>query len=277
VAGIKVVTDSASDIPSDLLARHNIEAVPLGVRLGDQDLTRATPEEFWRAGRASDGIAETSAPSPGAFAEAFLRARDEGFTGVCCMTISSSVSATYQAACSGADEVQENIAVRVVDSRHGTMGGEGLLTLEAVEKARTLTDLEALCDALRAEIANLQTIGALDTLEFLRRGGRIGSAQAFVGSMLSIKPVVELRNGVIEGASRQRTRGRSLRYLADRVEAALPIARLGVCHADAKDIDEFLAMLAPLFPPEKTETGYIGPLVGAHTGPGTIAVGLLRC
>jgi fatty acid-binding protein DegV len=81
-----------------------------------------------------------------------------------------------------------------------------------------------------------------------------------------------MRNGVIEGESRQRTRARSLRYLADKVAAALPIRKLAVTHADAKDIDAFLAMLAPLFPPEKTITTYIGPVIGTHLGPGTIVV-----
>jgi DegV family protein with EDD domain len=149
---------------------------------------------------------------------------------------------------------------------------EGLLALDAAERAREVLDLDALCDAVSAQIATLQAFGALDTLEYLRRGGRIGSAQAFFGSLFSVKPVITMRNGVIEGESRQRTRARSLRYLADKVAAALPIRKLAVTHADAEDIDAFLAMLEPIFPAEKTVTTYIGPVVGAHFGPGTIVV-----
>jgi DegV family protein with EDD domain len=275
VAGIKVVTDTMSDIPRDLLAAHNIDAIPLDVRLGDEDLTRATPEEFWRAVRATGAIAETSAPSPGAFTQAFLRASDEGFDGVCCVTLSSSVSGTYQAACLGATEAKRDIEVRVIDSRFGTMG-EGLLVLDAAEKARETGDLDALCDAVSAEIANVEAFGTLDTLEYLHRGGRIGSAQAFIGSLLSLKPVIELRNGVIEGLSRQRTRARSLRYLIDRVAASFPIRKLAVTHADAEDIDAFLALLKPVFPAEETLTAYLGPVAGTHLGPGTIVVSLLR-
>ena len=275
MAGIKVVTDSMSDIPSDLLVAFNIDVVPLDVRLGAEDLTRATPEEFWRRVRATGAIAKTAAPSPGVFKQAFIRARDEGFDGVCCVTLSSSLSATFQAACSGANEAKGDIPVRVIDSRFGTMG-EGLLALDAAERARGINNLDALSDAVSAEIARLQAFGRVDSLEYLRRGGRIGSAQALLGSLLSIKPIVELRNGVIEGESRQRTRAKSLRYLADRVAAALPIRRLAITHADAEDVDAFLALLEPIFPTEKTITAYMGPVAGAHLGPGTIAVSLQR-
>jgi DegV family protein with EDD domain len=278
VAGIKVVTDSVSDIPPYLLARYNIDVVPLDVRLGTEgpkELIGITPEEFWRRVRATGAFTETSAPSPGAFIQAFLRARDEGFNGVCCVTFSSAMSSTYQAACLGAKEVQGDVAVRVIDSRWGTMA-EGLLALDAAERAREVLDLDALCDAVSAQIATLEAFGALDTLEYLRRGGRIGSAQAFFGSFFSVKPVITMRNGVIEGESRQRTRARSLRYLADKVAAALPIRKLAVTHADAKDIDAFLVLLEPIFPAEKTITTYIGPVVGAHFGPGTIVVCLQR-
>jgi DegV family protein with EDD domain len=275
VAGIKVVTDSMSDIPSDLLVAFNIDVVPLDVRLGTEDLTRATPEEFWRRVRATGAIAKTAAPSPGAFTQAFRRARDEGFNGVCCVTLSSSLSGTFQAACSGANEAKGDISVRVIDSRFGTMG-EGLLVLDAAERAREINDLDVLCNAVSAEIASVEAFGTVDSLEYLHRGGRIGSAQAFIGSLFSIKPIVGLRNGVIEGESRQRTRARSLRYLAERVAAALPIRKLAIIHADAEDVDAFLALLKPVFPTEKTITAYMGPVAGAHLGPGTIVVCLQR-
>lgn len=274
MGGIKLVTDSASDIPGDLLAEYGIDSVPLDVRLGTEGpeaLAGIGPEEFWRRVRASGAIPETSAPSPGAFTQAFHRARDEGYGAVCCVTLSSSLSGTYQAACAGASEVRNDIAVRVIDSRLVTMG-EGLLVLGAVEKARKTQDLDALCDAVTAEIPTMSVFGTLDTLENIRRGGRIGSAQAFVGSVLSIKPVIECRDGVIEGESRQRTRARSLRYLADKVADGRPIRKLAVVHADAEDIDEFLDMLKPVFPPEETLTAYIGPVVGAHAGLGLIGV-----
>ncbi|MGD0439022.1 MAG: DegV family protein [Acidimicrobiales bacterium] len=271
--GVKVVTDNVSDIPSDLLAEYDIDVVPLEVRLGPdaEAISGMTPEEFWRRVRATGAMAETSAPAPGAFAQAFRRARKDGFDAVCCVTFSSELSSTYQAACLGAKEVEQDIAVRVIDSRWGTMA-EGLLVLNAAEKARGTLELDVLCEAVLGQIATIQAFGTLDTLEYLRRGGRIGSARAFFGSLLSVKPVIAMRDGVIEGESRQRTRSSSLRYLADKVAAALPIDRLAVVHADAADLEAFLAMLAPVFPPEKTIKAYIGPVIGTHLGPGTVAV-----
>ena len=115
-------------------------------------------------------------------------------------------------------------------------------------------------------------MGTLDTLENLRRGGRIGSAQALLGSLLSIKPVVEVRNGVVEGESKQRTRSRSLQYLADRVLSGEPPARLAVVHAAADDVGLVIEKLRSITPPDGIVVNTIGPVVGAHTGLGTIGV-----
>jgi len=106
----------------------------------------------------------------------------------------------------------------------------------------------------------------------LRRGGRIGSAQAFFGSLLSIKPIIDVRDGIVAGESRQRTRSRSLRYLADKIIEAGPLERLAVAHAAAADLDVFLEMLAPVHPARELVVTYIGAVIGAHTGPGTIGV-----
>ena len=115
-------------------------------------------------------------------------------------------------------------------------------------------------------------LGALDTMENLRRGGRIGSAKALFGSLLSIKPIIEIRDGVVEAESRQRTRTRSLEYLADKVTQAGPLEGLAVAHAAAPDLDVFLEMLAGTFPPEDIIVSYIGPVIGTHAGPGCIGV-----
>ncbi len=275
---VRVVTDSASDLPAELIARHEITVVPLDVRLGDYDVAemrRIDPAEFWRRAGASDALAETSAPSPGAFRDAFLAARAQGCDGAVCVTISSRLSATYQAASAGATEVGDAIAVEVVDSRFATMG-EGLLVLEAAERAARGETAAQIARGVREAIADVATLGTLDTLDFLRRGGRIGTAQALVGSLLSIKPVVEVRDGAVEGESRQRTRARSFRYLADKVAALAPVKRLAVVHAAAPDLGEFLALLAELDLGVEPIVSYIGPVIGAHTGPGTVGVCVQR-
>jgi DegV family protein with EDD domain len=248
------------------------------VRLGDvgsDELRNARAEEFWVRAASSDALAETSAPSPGAFAEAFLTLRQHGCDAVICVTISSDLSATYQAARSGAEEVAGEIPVDVVDSRFATLG-EGLLVLEAASQADAGTDLAGIGENLRRLTGKIEVLGTLDTLDNLRRGGRIGSAQAFLGSLLSIKPVVEVRNGVVEGESRQRTRGRSLQYLSDKVHAAGPLHRLAIVHAMASDVAKMQALLDDIEVDEPVITAIMGPVIGAHTGAGTIGVALQR-
>lgn len=275
---IGVVTDSASDLPAALAQSAGITVVPLDVRLGDQPvetIRSLPPAEFWRLAAASPDLPETSAPAPGAFAEAFGAARDAGAEGVICVTISSALSATYEAARQAASSFEGEFPVEVVDSRSATMG-EGLLVLEAVERANGDADLSSIATAVRSAVDRSAVVGTLDTLENLRRGGRIGSAQAFIGSLLQVKPVIEVRDGVVEGESRQRTRARSLQYLAGKVRDAGPLSRLAVVHAAAEDLAAFLELLQPVSLDHELVVSFIGPVIGAHTGVGTVGVCWLR-
>ncbi len=274
MAGIRVVTDSAGDLPTKLVEQHDIRIVPLDVRLGDwgpDEMRLIEPAEFWRRCAITDALPETSAPSPGAFAECFSQAADDGCTGVVCLTLSAGLSATYQAACSGAAELRERIDIRVVDTRFVTLG-EAMIVLEAAEVAAETGDLDATEAAAQALVSKVRVLGALDTMENLRKGGRIGSARALLGSLLSIKPIIEIRDGVVEAESRQRTRTRSLEYLASKVKQAGPLDGLAVAHAAAPDLDVLLGMLAAIFPPEDILVSYIGPVIGTHAGPGCIGV-----
>src|SRR5437588_673111 len=114
--------------------------------------------------------------------------------------------------------------------------------------------------------------GALDTLENLKKGGRVGGAQALIGSMLSIKPIIEVRDGQVEPESKQRTRSRALRYLADKIRQEGNVENLAVMHGDAPDLDEFIEMLEPLVARERMVVGDIGAVIGAHAGPRVIGV-----
>ena len=270
---IGVVTDSASDLPAALAAEHGIVVVPLSVRLGglgDAELRDVSPERFWELEKGAETLAVTSAPAPGDFAQAYETLRDQGCSGIVCVTISSELSATYQAARAGAEAVT-GIEVKVIDSRTATMG-EGILALEAVGAAAAETDLDVVAEQVRERAGDIEVIGTLDTLENLRRGGRIGSAQAFIGSMLSIKPVVEGRDGRVEAESRQRTRARSLRYLADKATQAGPLVRLSVVHAAAADIGEFIELIDARQLGVAPIVTAMGPVIGAHTGRGTVGV-----
>ena len=277
-ARIRVVTDSAADLDRAVAAEHGVSVVHLDVRLGafGPDITSTwSPEEFWERSARIAELPETSAPSPGAFKEAFSALADEGAEGIVCITLSSKLSATYQAAVVGAESVTDGIRVRVVDSQFATMA-EGLTVLDAVATAEAGGDFEAVAAAAVASSGRMQLFGTLDSLDNLRKGGRLGSAQALLGGLLDIKPVLEIRDGVLELESRPRTRSRSFERLASKVREAEDLERLAVVHAAASDVDSFVELLAASFPRDRISVGWLGPVIGTHVGRGTIAVAAQR-
>jgi DegV family protein with EDD domain len=274
MADIRVVTDSACDLPDQVLAELGIELVPLRIRFGAEefvDRTELSTKEFWSRCRSFDGLPETSAPSPGQFQHAFESMQAQGADGVVCINLSSKMSATIEAARQAARAVEGSFPVRVVDSLSVTFG-EGLVVLEAAEQAARGGDLDEVAAAAERVVGVIKVYGVIDTLENLKKGGRIGGAQALLGSLLSVKPVIQVQEGVVEQESKQRTRRRALEYLAAKVRSAGPIARLAVCGADAPDMDEFLKMLEGAHPTSKVLVGDIGPVIGTHAGPGTVGV-----
>ncbi|MGO9028365.1 MAG: DegV family protein [Acidimicrobiales bacterium] len=277
MARVRVVTDSASDLPAALAAQYDVAVVPLSIRFGSEEFVDGSvlsPDEFWARCAASAVLPETSAPSPGAFQDAFVAAADAGYDGVVCLTLSSGVSATYQSARTAADTVGDRIPVRVVDSRTMTMG-YGLVVLEAAELAATGATLDEVVARVEELLPRTQVYGVVDTLEHLEKGGRIGGARALLGSLLSIKPVVTVVGGVVGEESKQRTRSRSLRYLADKAKGVGSISRIAVCNGAAADIDVFLDMLADVKSEHPLVVVDLGPIIGTHTGPGTVGLCLV--
>jgi DegV family protein with EDD domain len=274
MARIRVVTDSACDLSGSTADLPDLTVVPLSIRFGSEEFvdgTTLSTDDFWARCAASSVLPETSAPSPGAFQEAFLAAADGGYDGVLSISLSGGVSATYQAAVAAAKAVADRIPVRAVDTRSLTMG-LGLMAMDLVDLASTgatLDEMEARVDAL---IPRTKVFGVLDTLDHLEKGGRIGGARALLGSLLSIKPVVTLVDGVVEEESKQRTRSRSLRYLADKTKDSPPISRLAVCSGAAADLDVFLDMVKDVPTEHPLMVTDLGPVVGTHTGPGTIGM-----
>ncbi len=271
---VRVVTDSACDLPDDALAGLGIGVVPLHVRFGSTELVdrqEITTKEFWTRCASSAELPQTAAPSPGAFREAFAAMAEQGAGAIVCVTLSSKLSATNAAATQAARSLSGELRVEVFDSLSVTLG-QGLIVLAAAEAAASGASLdEVLVVAARTQ-ARLRVLGAIATLENLRKGGRIGGAAAALGGLLSIKPVVEVRAGVVEQESRQRTRARSLRYLVEKVASAGPLERLAAMGADAEDFGDFLDMLAGTRSTHPLLVGEIGPVVGTHAGRGTIGV-----
>lgn len=270
---VRIVTDSSCDLPQELADALGIEIVPLTIRFGDEefvDRRELSTEEFWSRCAASSVLPETAAPPPGEFEAAFRRLADDGATGIACITLSRDLSATIQSAEVGAKGVADVVPVRVLDSRSLTMG-LGMICVAAARLAAEGQGLEEIADAVADLSARTRVYGALDTLDNLRKGGRIGGAQALLGSLLSIKPVIEVSSGRVEPESRQRTRAKALSYLIDKVRAQGAVENLAVMHADTDDVDAFVARLAPLYEGEIV-VGDIGPVIGTHGGRGTMGV-----
>ncbi len=274
MAAIRLVTDSACDLPAELAEAHGIDIVPLTVRFGDEELVDRrdlSPRQFWERMAASEVLPETAAPSPGAFEEAYRRAAQDGCEGVVCVTLSAALSATFEAAQVAARAVADAIPVRVVDSRAVTMA-QGLMAVRGAEVAERGGGLEDVVAEIEGLVPRTRTFAALDTLENLKRGGRIGGAQALLGSMLSVKPVIEVADGKVEPEGRPRTRGKALQYLADKVRQHQPVETLAVMHGDAPDVDAMLDLLAPLHPRDRIVLGDVGAVIGTHAGPRVMGV-----
>jgi DegV family protein with EDD domain len=274
MANLRVVTDSSCDLPPALAEQHQIDIVPLTIRFGEEefvDRRDLTPAQFWSRVAASPVLPSTAAPAPGAFEDAYRRAVADGCEGVVAITLSGDLSATHQSAELAAKTLDGVLPIRVIDSRSLTLA-LGMLCVTAAQRAERGDDLDTVATAIEDLRARTRVFAALDTLENLKKGGRIGGAAALLGSMLSIKPVIQIVNGVVEEESKQRTRSRSLRYLADKVRDAGAIEQLAVLHGDAPDLEEFLALVAAVHPRDDVIIGDIGAVIGAHSGPRAIGV-----
>ncbi|MEO5678866.1 MAG: DegV family protein [Acidimicrobiales bacterium] len=274
---VRVVTDSGSDLPPALCEELGIEVVPLTIRFGDEALTDRqdlTAAEFWARCQAAPALPETAAPSPGTFQEACRRAQAGGADGVVVVTLSAKMSATIQAAQLAAEALAGDPPVRVVDSGNASLG-EGMVALVAARAAAAGGSLDEVEEAARSAARRTTLFAAIDTLDNLRRGGRIGGAQALLGGLLSIKPLITVSadtGGEVAEAGKQRTRAKALNVLLDKVRAVGPVEALGLMHAEAPDVDQLLARLDDIVPREDIIVADVGAVIGTHVGPGCIGV-----
>jgi DegV family protein with EDD domain len=271
---VAIVTDSACDLTLEQADQRNVRVVPLTIRFGDHefvDREDLSTKEFWDRMAIDPTMPETAAPSPGAFKQAFIDEAEAGADGVVCVTLSSKLSATYQAANIAATSVADQIEVHVVDSLSVTVG-LGLMVMTAADRASEGRTLEEISSELIGVRGRTRVFAIVESLEFLKRGGRIGGAQALLGSLLSIKPIIELRDGTVEVESKQRTRGRALAYLASKALDAGPLDRLAMASAMTSDAHQLATRLAAADCEDELVVSDIGPVIGAHAGPGTIGV-----
>jgi DegV family protein with EDD domain len=277
---VAIVTDSASDLPPALAAELGIRVVPLVVSFGTQsfragvDLSTA---DFWARMLAPDApFPTTAAAAPGAFAEAFSAVFAAGADAVVCVTVGSRLSGTFAAAEIGAREhpLRE---IHLVDSASASMG-VGLLAMIGAEEAAAGAPGREIAATLRERARDLDLFVALDTLEYLRRGGRLSAARAAIGTMLSVKPIITVVDGQVETAERVRTRARARERVIELVTAR-PVERIAILQTVTDDIDGFRDEVVRRLPggvdPAQVSIETVGPSVGPHLGPGAVGAAFL--
>ena len=270
---VQIVTDSAADLSPTLAAEHGVRVIPLTIRFGDEEFVDGVnldAAQFYEKMAASDVMPSTAAPAPGAFEAAF---REAGASGdpVVCINLSSALSATMQSAENGARAVRDDLDVRVVDSLSITagLGMQVLAASRAAAAGASADEVVAIVEDLRART---RVFGALNTLDNLKKNGRIGGAQAMIGSLLSIKPIIDISTGSVEEAAKQRTRRRSMEWLRDRLFQEPDVETVAVAHGMATDVDDLVDLLSPRYSADQIQRWVIGPVIGSHGGPSVVGL-----
>lgn len=274
---VAVVTDSTAYLPAELSGANDLTVVPLTVVLnGDEGLEgiQIFPDEVARALGARRVAVSTSRPSPAQFADAYRELIDAGADGIVSVHLSAKLSGTYESASLAADEVGAKVAV--VDSKTTGMG-LGFAALAAVAAARQGASWDSVRQAAVDHAARVTTLFYVDTLEFLRRGGRIGAASALLGTALSVKPILHVQDGAIVVRDKVRTAGRALARLVDLAVDASGDGEvdLAVHHLGTPDRAAALADAVAMRLGDRLRDCYvseIGAVVAAHVGPGVAGV-----
>lgn len=271
---VQVITDSTADVPPDLVKRLGITVIPCLVRFGERfyrngvDLTR---DAFYALLQRSP--VATSQPSVGVFEETYRQAAEQGRQ-IISIHAAGKLSGIYNAACSAARNLPHGV-IEVIDSRSVSLGA-GMLAVAAAEAAQRGEPLSAIAARIREMAGRVRMLAVLDTLEYVRRGGRVSWALALIGSLLSVKPLVMLKEGRVDLLERPRTFSAALRRLVERVRGLGPLEQLWVLHTQAPESAQRLAdMLADIFPRERMRLVEAGVTVAAHAGPGAVGVACL--
>ena len=276
---VRIVTDSTADLPPAIVDELGITVVPLHVFFGDEayeDGVTITKDEFYRKLTAHGAATPTtSAPSAGAFAAAYKTASGNADE-VVSIHLSSELSATYTSALLGREQSAMAERIEVVDS--GTVSAAlGLLVIEAATMARQGASSADVVRAVRDCIPRTWFFGALETLEYLRRGGRIGRAAAFLGSMLQVKPIIGFHDGAVYPIERARGRSRALERVRRLIADYGSMARVAVGHTTDEEgmraVEGFVREYAPNMPVSRFQCG---ATIGAYLGPDAFGLALIQ-
>jgi len=275
---VRIVTDSVADLPPQVTEELGITVVPLNVRFGDKvyrDGIDLTAEQFYDRLVHSKILPVTSVPSPGSFAEAYDKLAEETDE-ILAIIVSSKLSGTYDVALQSIGLMKRKCRVEVIDSQQAVMA-EGFIVIAAAKAANTGASFDEVVDIAHRSIPRVDFRAAFDTLEYLKRGGRIGKAQALLGSILKVNPIISLKDGVVFPAGRERSRAKAIDHLYNFAMSYSHIEEMAIEDAACPDDAETLAeRLSSKFPKERIYRSKTTPVIGTHTGPGSLLVSVLE-
>ena len=264
-----VVTDSTADLPDEWRSRYGIEVVPLKVLFGTEtfrDRVDMTDAQFFERLAAASKLPTTSAPSPGDFAEVYQRLAKD-YEACVSIHIGTQLSATAEAARVGAESV-DGFKVQVIDSETVTMPIAFLCRTAA--EAATFDEAVA---AVTARVPNCRVLALLDTLRYLEMGGRLSRAQAVIGTMLDLKPILLVKDREIKPVDRVRTKARAIARMVEFFKAEGPVEQVGVVHAQSsEEAESVAARLREGMAGQEITMGQIGCVLGTHVGPKAVAI-----
>jgi DegV family protein with EDD domain len=275
---VKVVTDSCSDITPQLAREFGITVVPLYVQFGKEtyrDNVDLSTEEFYRKLETSKVHPTTATATPADFAQVFTKLAEETKE-VLAITLSQKFSGTYTAALQGKAMVNKDRRIEVIDSQAGACA-QMLLVIAAAKMARSGANLEQIADWVRRAIPRVHVLVSFDTLEYLRRGGRIGKAQAFLGGILKVNPIVGIKDGATFPIARPRNRAQAMDFLVNFVKGFSRIEAVAIEDATTPaDLQALAERLKDVVPPERIYRSKLSPVIGTHVGPHVLAVAVLE-
>jgi DegV family protein with EDD domain len=274
---VKIITDSVADIPSEVVDELGISIIPVVLHFGEEtyhDGIDITTDQFYEKLTKSKVMPTTSVPSLDLFARTYAQLASETDE-ILAIMLSSKLSGIYNAALQSVDLVESECRIEVVDSGCAVME-QGLVVIKAARAASDGASLDEILDIVRTNLPRSEMLAAFDTLEFLQRGGRIGKAQALLGSILKINPLITLKDSVVKPYGRTRSRAKAIDRLYKFAESYSYIEEMAVEGANCpEDVDNLAKRLGAIFPEERIYRCRTTPVIGTHTGPGLLLVAVL--
>jgi DegV family protein with EDD domain len=271
---VKVVTDSTADLPPTLAEELGITVVPIYVRFGDKvyrDRVDISEDDFYERLTRDPVHPNTTQPTPQDFADVYQKLSQEA-EGIISIHISAKLSGTYNSALQAKEMIEGKCPIEVVDSETLTMS-LGLIVIVAAQMANAGESMDKIVEEVKQAIPQIHLLFLLDTLKYLAKGGRIGKVNALLGSVLSIKPILSIKDGELVPVSKVRTRTKGIDKLFDFVENAGDIQDLAVVYNTTPDEAQNLAeRIGSVFDKEKIRIARVGPGLGVHGGPGAMIV-----